>query len=173
MNKIGLFYGPVGGAVENVARKIVKAVGKEKIDVIPVKDANATDLDKYENVIFGISTIGSHTWERETPSKDWDNFLPELEKINYSNKLFALYGLGDHITYSLHFVDSLGILGRKLLDQDAKIIGRCSTSDYDFEDSEAVIDGEFIGLGLDEDYEADKTDKRITSWLDRILTEFK
>ena len=34
-------------------------------------------------------------------------------------------------------------------------------------------DGKFIGLPLDEDYEADKTDVRIEEWLERIVPELK
>ncbi len=173
MNKIGLFYGPQKGSVETIAFKIEKMLGADMVDLVPVNSASAKDVEAYTNIIFGISTIGSHVWARQTPSADWDNFLPELEKINYTNKVVALYGLGDSVTYTLHFVDSLGILGKKLLGLGANIVGRCPVTDYDFEDSEAVIDGEFIGLPLDEDFEPEKSETRIKSWLDGILSEFK
>ena len=172
MSKIGLFYGPLGGSVENVAKKILKVLGEDTVDIIPVQSATAADVNKYQNVIFGISTIGSHTWQRETPSKDWDGFIQELNHIDYSNKVIALYGLGDHITYALHFVDSLGVLGGMLIENGARIIGQTPTDEYDFKDSDAVIDGEFIGLPLDEDFESDKTDERVKNWLDRILPLF-
>ncbi len=173
MNKIGLFYGPVGGSVEKVAKKLVKMIGEDKVDIIPVRDASAADVNKYSKVIFGISTIGSHTWQKETPSKDWDGFLQELDHIDYNNKSIALYGLGDHLTYALHFVDSLGVLGKLLMDKGAKIIGQTSPEDYDFKDSDALINGEFIGLPLDEDYESDKTDERLQNWLNKILPLFE
>jgi len=172
MSKIGLFYGPMDGSVAKVARIIADKLGSEKLDLIPVRSATSEDVNKYENIIFGISTIGSHTWARETPSKDWDEFLPELDKINYNGKIFALYGLGDSVTYSLHFVDSMGVLGELLIDREAKIIGQTPTEGYDFQDSEAIVDGKFIGLPLDEDYESDKTEGRIQNWLDIILQEF-
>jgi len=108
----------------------------------------------------------------ETPSKDWDMFLPLLEKSNLKGKVIALYGLGDHITYSNHFVDSLGVLGKILLEMDSTLVGRCSPEDYDFNHSEALVDGEFIGLPLDEDYEFNKTNERLENWLARILPEF-
>jgi len=171
MNKIGLFYGPVKGSVENVAFKIVKMVGADKIDLLPVQSSSAKDLEAYDNIIFGISTLGRHTWSSEMPSSDWDNFLPELDKINYDNKTIAMYGLGDHVTYALHFVDALGVLGEKLMEHNARIIGQCPTDDYEFGDSEAIIDGTFIGLPLDEDFESEKTDIRLKNWLDLILPE--
>lgn len=172
MNKIGLFYGPMDGSVAKVARIIADTLGSDKLDLIPVRTADAMDLDRYKNIIFGISTIGSHTWATATPNKDWDEFLPELNKINYSDKTFALYGLGDHVTYALHFVDSLGVLGTLLMEHNAKIVGQTSTKGYDFQDSEAIFDGKFIGLPLDEDYESDKTEERIRNWLDDIMQEF-
>ena len=40
-----------------------------------------------------------------------------------------------------------------------------------FDDSEAVIDGKFIGLPLDDINEDDKTDTRIEGWLAAITPE--
>lgn len=172
MKKIGLFYGPIRGSVEQVATKIAKQIGEDKVDVRPVKEATAKDFDEYKNIILGISTIGSETWQSESPANDWDKFLSQLDHVNYTDKTFALFGLGDHISYPLHFVDALGILGKILIQNEAKIIGRVPTENYEFEDSGGVIDGKFIGLPIDEDFEADKTDSRIEEWLDLILPLF-
>jgi phenylacetate-CoA oxygenase PaaH subunit len=53
-------------------------------------------------------------------------------------------------------------------DRGANLIGQVSTDDYTFDDSEAVADGKFIGLALDEVNEADKTDERIAGWMEQI-----
>lgn len=172
MNKIGLFYGPAGGSVEKIAHKVLDILGEDKVDMIHVQNADASDFNKYKCIIMGISTIGAHTWNQDTPSKDWDWFVNELNKVDYSNKTFALYGLGDHITYARHFVDSLGILGKELLSHGAKIIGQCDPAGYEFIDSEAIIDGQFIGLPLDEDFAPDETDARLGKWLDTLMKEF-
>ena len=37
-----------------------------------------------------------------------------------------------------------------------------------FEDSEAVVDGKFVGLALDDVNEDDKTEERIDAWLENI-----
>jgi flavodoxin I len=171
MKKIGLFYGPVGGSVERIAQKILTILG-DNVDVRPVRGADASELEKYENLILGISTIGRETWASDAPADDWDKFLPQLEKINYKNKTFALFGLGDHISYPLHFVDALGTLGKILMDHDAKIIGQVPVEGYQFEESTAVFDNQFIGLPLDEDFEPEKTDERLKNWLDIILPLF-
>ena len=82
MKKIGLFYGPMGGSTERVAKKIAAALGNENVDLIPVKDSKVADVEKYENVIFGMSTIGKETWDSDKPASDWDIFLPEIEKVD-------------------------------------------------------------------------------------------
>ena len=172
MKKIGLFYGPLGGSTEKVAKKVAAALGNENVELIPVNDAKASDVDKFENVIFGMSTIGKETWESDKSANDWDVFLPEVEKVDYSNKLIAMFGLGDQITYDLHFVDALGIVADKILPKGAKIIGRVETEGYEFRESLALADGKFIGLPVNEDFEPELTDERINNWVEKIKTEF-
>ena len=172
MKKIGLFYGPKGGSVDRIAFKLVGLLGEDKVDLHPIKGATAGDFEKYDNLILGISTLGKETWASDAPADDWDKFLPQLDNVNYENRTFALYGLGDHLTYPLHFVDALGILGQILVDHKANIIGQVPTDDYEFGESLAIINGQFIGLPLDEDFESEKTDQRLQNWLDIILPLF-
>ncbi len=58
MSKIGLFFGPLKGSVNRVAEKVKAAIGEQHVDLISVNDAAATDLEKYDLIIFGISTVG-------------------------------------------------------------------------------------------------------------------
>ena len=173
MKKIGLFYGPLGGSTEKVAKKIATALGNENVELIAAKDAKVDDINKFENVIFGLSTIGKETWEADKSANDWDIFLPEVEKADYSNKVIAMFGLGDQITYDLHFVDSLGIIANKILPKGANIIGRVNTDGYDFRDSLAIVDGKFIGLPVNEDFEPELTEQRVNNWVKQIKTELK
>ena len=46
--------------------------------------------------------------------------------------------------------------------------GAVSTDGYTFDDSEAVVDGKFVGLPLDDVNEDDKTDARIDAWIAEI-----
>lgn len=172
MEKIGIFYGPVGGSTERVAHKIGKEFGGDNVELVPVHDAKASDVDRFKNVIFGCSTIGKETWQAASSKKDWDLFRSELEKVKVEGKVFALFGLGDHLTYPFHFVDSMGEIGKTILSKGAKVVGRCSVKDYDFKDSEAVIDGEFIGLPIDEDFEAELTEPRVKNWVVRLKNKF-
>ncbi len=173
MKKIGLFYGPLGGSTERVAKKVAAALGNENVDLIPAKDSKVSDLEKYENVIFGMSTIGKETWEADKSANDWDIFLPEVVKVDYSNKIIAMFGLGDQITYDLHFVDALGVVAKEILSKGAKIIGQVETDKYDCRESLAIIDGKFIGLPVNEDFEPELTDERVNNWVEKIRKDFK
>ena len=172
MEKIGLFYGPAKGSTERVAEKVAKEIGTDKVDMIAVRNATAQDLDKYTNIIFGISTIGKETWDGYNTASDWDNFRAELDKADFNDKTVAMFSLGDHITYPKHFVDALGMLYEELKPKKAHVIGQVETDEYEFEESQGIYEGKFVGLPIDEDYEAHLTDDRIKKWINRILPDF-
>ena len=85
MNKIAIFYGPVGGNTENVARKLAKAFGDKKCVLLPVKDATELDLEPYSKIIFGGPTVGTHTWQ-DQKTNDWDQFLVRMKKMDLTCK---------------------------------------------------------------------------------------
>jgi flavodoxin I len=173
MSKIGLFYGPQGGNVDKVAKIIANKITTRKIDVHLVKETDPEKLNEYSNIIFGISTLGKHTWSSDNSGNDWDNFLPKLNNLNLKGKKVALFGLGDHIAYADFFVDSMGDLAEVIKTTGAEIIGQVSDEGYEFNESRAFENGMFIGLPLDEDFESDLTDERVSKWLDDILTKFE
>ena len=115
MEKTGLFFGPEKGAVHRAAEKIRDAAGEDRIDLIPVAGAGAADLEKYNKIIFGISTVGKETWDQEFSNTDWSRFFPEISKIDYSKRTIAIFGLGDHVTYPGHFVNAMGMLAKEIL----------------------------------------------------------
>ena len=94
--------------------------------------------------------------------------LKTLQGADLSGKTIALFGCGDCSTYSDTFVGGIGELYNGIKDSSAKFIGSVETDDYTFDDSEAVIDGKFIGLPLDDINEDDKTDTRIEAWIAAI-----
>ncbi|MHA7112482.1 flavodoxin [Sunxiuqinia elliptica] len=172
MSKIGLFFGPEKGSVHRVAEKIAAVIGEEKVELVSVNDASAADLEQYDQIIFGISTVGKETWDSDYSNTDWSKFFPEVSKANYDGKVVAIYGLGDHVTYPDHFVNAIGRLAKELKTKDANIVGSVDPEGYEFEDSEALIDGRFIGLPIDEDFEPEQTDERIANWLKSIQKDF-
>ena len=172
MSKIGLFFGPLKGSVHRVAEKVKAAIGEENIEMISVNDASYSDLEKYDKIIFGISTVGKETWDSNYSNSDWSKFFPNISKVDYSGKTIAIFGLGDSITYSGHFVNAMGVLAKELMKKGANIVGKVDPSSYDFDESEAIIDGMFIGLPVDEDFQPELTDGRVTAWVKAIKPAF-
>jgi flavodoxin I len=173
MEKIGLFFGPIGGNCNNVAIKIAEQIGNDKIDLTPIKYAKHTDIEKYDKIIFGISSIGKDAWDNEDVETDWDRFLPEFDKIDFSGKTIATFGLGNQITYPSHFAESLGFLAHELESKGVKLVGEFPTDGFDYQESHAINkNGNFYGLVVDEDNEKEKTDDRIKAWLPSIKNAF-
>ena len=52
-----------------------------------------------------------------------------------------------------------------------RFIGACDTAGYSFDSSEAVRDGKFVGLSLDETNEDDRTAERIAAWVETLKKE--
>ncbi len=172
MSKIAIFFGPLNGAVNRVADKVKAAIGEDKVEMVPVKDASASDLEKYDKIIFGISTVGKETWHSTYSNVDWANFLPEIGKTTYEGKTIAIFGLGDHVTYAATFVNHIGLLAHELLENGAVLVGQVPADDYEYDESEAVVDGKFLGLPVDEDFEPELTDERVKNWVEQIRSDF-
>ena len=172
MEKIAIFFGPLDGSVHRIAKLVASKIGQEKVDLIHIASASAADLDKYTRIIFGISTIGKDTWQQKFDNTDWSHFFPIVNSFNFTGKNVAIYGLGDHITYAYHFVDSMGLLGKTVKSRGGKTYGSVSTEGYTFQDSDAIMDGQFIGLPVDEDFEPELTEERVTNWINALLKDF-
>jgi len=173
MKKTGIFYGPAGGRTEKVAMRIGQLLGEGNYDLVSLDKANIKDINKYENIIFGIATIGKETWDAEPVESGWFDFMPELEKTDLHGKKIAIYGLGDHVRWPNHFVDAIGELYKLLQGKGIDTVGKVSPDDYTFNESEALVEGMFAGLPIDEDFEPDLTDQRIKEWVSQIIKEFK
>ena len=172
MNKIGLFYGPVGGNVEAVAKILVSKIGADNIELIPVKSVDMTKLESYDKIIFGISSLGKDAWENDVKT-DWDEFLPIVEKANLSNKTIAAFGLGNAVTYPSHFVESLGHLAASLKEKGVKLVGEMPNEGFDYQETSALNEnGNFYGLVLDHDNDANLSEIRVEKWIPVIKKEF-
>lgn len=168
--QVGIFYAPSGGSVQKVARQIKQKLADLQPDMQVISDIVPLQLLDYHNLVLVCSTLGRNTWEME--QKDpWSSFLPKMLRIRLDGRKVALVGLGDHVSYPNNFVDGMGILGQTVEEIGGKLIGATPTRDYIFNDSRALRDGKFIGLPLDEDYEAEKTEERLNGWISNILQE--
>ena len=117
--------------------------------------------------------LGVSTWGVQDLQDDWNDFYPKLEKMDLSGKTIAIFGMGDASIYPSSFVDAMGILYEIVVSKGATIIGQISTEGYDFEYSRAVVDGQFVGLPLDDDTEPELTDERIAAWVEILKPYLK
>ena len=163
MNATIVIYGSSTGTCEAIAEKIASKLGCKALNVT---DLTADIVSANQNLILGTSTWGAGELQ-----DDWYDGLKTLQGADLSGKTIALFGCGDCSTYSDTFVGGMGELYNGIKDSGAKFIGAVETDGYTFDDSEAVIDGKFIGLPLDDINEDDKTDTRIEAWIADITSE--
>ena len=157
MKKTIVIYGSSTGTCEGIAEKIGARLGAE---VLNVQDMTADVIAANENLILGTSTWGAGELQ-----DDWYDGLKVLKSSNLSGKTIALFGCGDAESYGDTFVGGMGELYDSIKDSGARFIGSVATDDYSFDDSAAVVGGQFVGLPLDDVNEDDKTDGRIEAWV--------
>ena len=167
MAKIGLFFATQTGKTEGIADLIKDELGEKNVDIYDMANATAGDFDSYSYLL-----IGSPTWDIGELPADWEAFFPELDKINFSDKVIAYFGTGDQVGYADNYMDAMGILEAKISERGGKTVGQWPTEDYDFDASKAVKNGKFVGLALDEDNQGDLTTTRIKKWLQLIKPTF-
>lgn len=160
MNTTIVIYGSSTGTCEVLAEKIASKLGCEALNV---QNLSADMVAANKNLILGTSTWGAGELQ-----DDWYDGLKVLQGADLSGKTIAIFGCGDCSSYSDTFVGGMGELYNGIKDSGAQFIGSVETSGYTYDDSEAVIDGKFIGLPLDEINEDDKTDARIDAWITQI-----
>lgn len=162
MTKIGIFYGSDTGNTQTVAEKIGKALDVPKEDIIDVHKALANFAD-YDVLLFGTSTMGIGDLQ-----DDWDSFIEKVKGADLSGKKVGLFGCGDSVSYSDTFCDGVGKIYEAIKNKGCQLIGKTSPEGYTYDSSEALVDGQFVGLLIDEDNEADQTDSRIAIWTDEL-----
>lgn len=150
-----VIYGSSTGTCQAIAEKIASKLGTKAIDV---SNATSDDLSAYENLIVGTSTWGAGELQ-----DDWYDKI-DLLKDSAGGKTVAVFGCGDSESYGDTFCSAMRALYDAAKAGGASTIGEVSVDGYTFGDSEAVVDGKFIGLPLDDINESDKTEARIDSW---------
>jgi len=94
--------------------------------------------------------------------------LLHARPADLTGKTVALFGCGDSEGYSDTFCGGMAELYQAVKDKGTNIVGTVATDGYTYDDSEAVVDGKFVGLALDDVNEDDKTDARIDAWVAEI-----
>ena len=168
MSQIGLFFGTTTGKTAAAAELIQEAFGGDDVvTLLEVADIEAGDFEAYQLVI-----IGCPTWDIGQLQSDWEGFFPELDSIDFSDKKVAYFGTGDQEGYADNFQDAMGLLEAKISARGGTTIGYTSTDGYEFTASEALRDGKFCGLALDDDNQSELTEDRVNAWVAQLKTEF-
>jgi len=163
MTDIRLFYGSTTGHTEHVADLIKQELGDNLTSVIDISKASPEDLESADMLI-----LGTPTWNDGELQDDWQTFFSKMDHLDLSGKKVALFGLGDAVEYTHEFVDGLGTLYHKVKDWGAEIVGSWPLEGYEFLDSTAIEDNQFVGLVIDEDNQPELTEGRVHDWVEMI-----
>ncbi len=166
MKNIALIYWPSGGSVERCA-KVFKEKA-ENIELFPLEDLTPEKVSGYDSFIFGGSTVGADHWSNDDNANSWSTFFADISKYNLKGKKASIFGLGNQLIYPDQFVDGMAYIKKSLLNEGMTVTGAWSTEGYDYEESQSIEDGKFIGLALDEDAQPELTEERIVAWLKEI-----
>ena len=159
MSKVCVVYGSSMGNTEEAANLIAAELGVD--DIYNIGSTSADVLNGYDKLVIGTSTWGNGDLQDE-----WDSF--DIDSIDVKDKTIALFGMGDSSSYSDTYCNAMGILYDKFSANGAKIVGAVSTDGYEFDESNAVRKGKFVGLALDADNQSDLTESRIKAWVEQI-----
>lgn len=165
MGKTVVVYGSSTGMCEEIAGKIAS---KLSVSAINVTDLNADVLAGNDNLLIGTSTWGAGELQ-----DDWYDGVDLLKGTDLAGKVVAVFGCGDSAGYSETFCGGIRELYDAAKAGGATLVGEVSTEGYTFDDSDAIVDGKFVGLALDDVNEDDMTDSRIDAWLGQIRSSLK
>lgn len=167
MPKIGLFYASSTGSTKDIAELIKKKMTDNEVELHDIAKSVANAMENYDLIIIGAST-----WGEGDLQDDWEDYIDNLDSINFSKKTVAMFGLGDQETYCDNFLDAMGTIYDRIIEHGANVIGSWPIDGYDFEESTAIHNGEFVGLALDEDNQSELSSERIDRWIEQITPYF-
>ncbi|WED24712.1 flavodoxin [Vibrio sp. JC009] len=160
MEKVAVFYGSDSGATKRVAALIAEQFSAECYDIA---DSDVEDFEQYELVILGSPTVNNGEVQ-----SDWDYVLDDVEDLDLANTKVAIFGLGDQVEYADTFVDAMAEIAEACEEAGADIIGKWPTEGYNHSESRSEDDGEFIGLAIDNERQADQTQTRVEKWANQL-----
>ena len=162
-----LFYGTMTGNTTGVADQIQAALSDLVDEAKCIDRAKADDFRANDFLILGGST-----WGDGELTDDWADFLPQLDAIDFSGKTVALFALGDQVGYGYNFVSAMKLIYDKVVARGARVIGNhVPVTGFEFDHSESIVDGEFVGLVVDEQNEPDLTAGRIATWAEMVKSQ--
>ncbi|MEX2442136.1 MAG: flavodoxin [Alkalispirochaeta sp.] len=163
---VAIIYGSSTLNTEFISQRLAAAFGPERAELFNVSTITSELITDRDSLVFVSST-----WGVGDLQDDWEAFLPQVEPLDFSGKRVALVGVGDQENYPDTFCDSIAILYEAVIRQGGTIVGWTDIEGYNFTSSRAVREERFMGLILDEDNQADRTDDRIREWVKQVSPE--
>jgi len=159
MKKTIVYYGSTTGTCEDIAGRIASALGVEAKSAAEF----SADAASYDTLVLGTSTWGAGELQ-----DDWYGAIDTLKGLDLKGKTVAIFGCGDSASYPDTFCGGMKALYDAAKEAGATVIEGPSKDGYSFDDSEAVVDGKFVGVALDELNEPDKTDERLSPMIEAV-----
>ncbi len=157
--KTGIFYGSTTGTTREIAELIAQHLGVPAEDVHDVAKTAPSAIAPYDLLICGTST-----WGNGEIQTDWMDFLDGLDMVDLKGRKIALFGTGDE-TMADTFCSGVGELYHRLRPTGAEFVGSYPANVYKFNHSAAIVDGQPVGLLLDQVNHPDLTAPRLDTWL--------
>lgn len=166
MKKIGVFYGSTSGNTTAIVDEVEFYLRKEEYEVINVADG-IKGIENYENLILITPTYGVGELQA-----DWEAVSSDLRKIDFSNKRVGIIGLGNQFAFGESFVGGMRVLYDIVTQNNGIVVGMTKDEGYKYEETNAVIDGNFVGLAIDESNQGSQTPEKIEAWIEEIKKYF-
>jgi len=170
MGKIGLFYGTDTGNTERIAKRIKELLeaktGADSVEVQEIYKKKKDDMAQYDRLILGMPT-----WYDGELQGDWEEFIAEMQQIDFNGKKVAFFGLGDQYGYASYFCDALGVFAEIAEKNGAQLVGFWPVTGYEHDFSKAQRGDQFVGLCLDVDNQDELTEERMQQWAEQVAPE--
>ena len=171
MAKIGLFYGTDTGNTERVSKRIKELLeakaGPGEVDLLEIYKKKKDDMARYDLLVLGMPT-----WYDGELQGDWEEYIAEMQQIDFTGKKVAFFGLGDQYGYASYFCDALGVFSEIVEKQGGTLVGTWPAAGYEHDFSKAQRGDIFVGLCLDTDNQDELTEERVSQWVPQVLGEF-
>ncbi len=156
--KSAIIFGSSTGMTESVAQDLGALL---KTDLV----FNCSDVAEGDIEGVDLLILGASTWGIGDLQDDMADFLGTLAGWSCRIPFGAVFGLGDQETYPDSYVDGIADMYETLTSRCNKIIGSWSADGYTHTESRAQEGDHFLGLALDQDNEADRTEERLEKWI--------
>ncbi len=167
MSKIGIFYGSTTGNTEEVANELMASLAdKGEVEVVDISQCDANSFAGCDLVLLGTSTWGAGELQ-----DDWQTFIDSTDGVELNGKKVALFGLGDQFGYPDNFVDGMKYIHDFAKSCGGEMVGNWPTDGYEYDESLAEAEGEFIGLVIDNDNQSNMTDARVAEWVEQVISQ--